>query len=423
MVLYPGTTSVLLALFLFYLTDVRGSSNYGTIDFSRYCGSGHFAVAHHAGYIEYAPGETASSVPQSCILRLNPPVGAIGFYLQFYNLTLDCSYQTLKVYDRTKMYVENEPGTVLVDFCSEIGRDVEEVTSSEKSIGIEFYSNPSKDTLDNTSASFRIIYTVFSGSIEGLGLCPLEHFSPGFMQPQFKCANGRCIHADLECDGINNCGDSSDESDLDHETNCDGVHDPPGNRTDFPQASEVPRPNLPTTLTTHGHEEATYGGYGLSNGAIVAIVIIAFVSLGIIIFAAAVRYSQFRNKFQGGAATQRSIDYEYTESPAYESSERVARLVIRDGRAIITRGYIPTHSVNGSAGGTEEQAASAQALNGDCSSAANSQSNGHVVLPARSNKPSLQPLLGDQKGSDSDPPPPYADLYQVYDRTLDSSPV
>ncbi|XP_066284355.1 uncharacterized protein [Branchiostoma lanceolatum] len=425
MVLYPGTW--VLALSLCYLTDAHGLSNYGTIDFSRYCGSGHFEEADHAGFIQYAP-ETASSARQSCMLRLNPPVGAIAFYLQFSNLTLDCSYQTLKVYERTKVY---EPGTMLVDFCSENADEVTEITSSEKSIGIEFFSNPNKDNLEDNPAGFLIMYTVFSGSIEGLGLCPLEHIGPGFMQPQFKCANGRCIHAELECDGINNCGDSSDESNLDHETNCDRLKDPPGNRTDLPQASEVQRPNFPTTWSAPDQEEATHGGHGLSNGAIVAIVIIAFVSVGIIIFAAAVRYSRFRNKFQGGA-TQRSIDYEYTESPAYESSERVARLVIRDGRAIITRGYIPTHSVGGSTGGTEEQVtSSAHAMNGDCSNAANNpQANGHVVLPARSEKPSLQPLLGDRKGSDSDgallptyPPPPYADLYQVYDRTLDSSAV
>ncbi|XP_078595209.1 uncharacterized protein LOC144872678 [Branchiostoma floridae x Branchiostoma japonicum] len=427
MVQYPGAR--VLLLYLCYLTNVHGLRNYGTIDFGRYCGSGHFEEADHAGYIQYKP-ETGSTA--RCSLRLNPPVGAIAFYLQFNNLTLDCSYQSLKVYERTKVY---EPGTILVDFCSESPDDVTEITSTEKSIGIEFLSNPNKDDLDDKPASFLIMYTVFSGSIEGLGLCPLEHIGPGFMQPQFKCANGRCIHAELECDGINNCGDSSDESNLDHQTNCDRLKDPPGNRTDLPhaQVSEVHRPsNFPTTLSAHD-QEATYGGHGLSNGAIVAIVIIAFVSVGIIIFAAAVRYTRFRDKFQGGA-TQRSIDYEYTESPAYEPSERVARLVIRDGRAIITRGYIPTHSVGStSTSATDDRAASTHTLNGDCSNAANSQANGHVVLPTRSgsDKPSLQPLLGDRKGSDSDgsllpsyPPPPYADLYhQVYDRTLDSSAV
>ncbi|RWS19191.1 uncharacterized protein B4U80_02771, partial [Leptotrombidium deliense] len=50
---------------------------------------------------------------------------------------------------------------------------------------------------NNTDVISRLVITSFKASADCNG---------------FKCANSRCISQDLACDGINHCGDNSDES-------------------------------------------------------------------------------------------------------------------------------------------------------------------------------------------------------------------
>ena len=47
---------------------------------------------------------------------------------------------------------------------------------------------------------------------DGYELCPIPEFIQCDMKREFACRNGACVSREVECDGVDDCGDNSDES-------------------------------------------------------------------------------------------------------------------------------------------------------------------------------------------------------------------
>ncbi|XP_035659973.1 low-density lipoprotein receptor-related protein 12-like [Branchiostoma floridae] len=115
--------------------------------------------------------------------------------LDFLSLNIEGSpgacVDKLEVYDGEGTPVENSTRTVCGTNVA-----VAAFTSRTENVVLRLRSD------NMVRGDFRILYNVFRlvGPNE---MCPRDHF---------KCTNQRCIHESLLCDGIDNCGDNSEES-------------------------------------------------------------------------------------------------------------------------------------------------------------------------------------------------------------------
>ncbi|PRD26712.1 UNVERIFIED_CONTAM: Low-density lipoprotein receptor-related protein 3 [Trichonephila clavipes] len=75
---------------------------------------------------------------------------------------------------------------------------------SEKELRLLYHTSEGGMGFSN---GFKLIFTVTKLD---------ENASSCSSPDQFKCDNGRCIWSGVTCDGINNCGDSSDEMSTTH---------------------------------------------------------------------------------------------------------------------------------------------------------------------------------------------------------------
>ncbi|XP_077498222.1 uncharacterized protein LOC144108868 [Amblyomma americanum] len=114
------------------------------------------------------------------------------FMLRFEKLALDCN-------DHLKVFDGSQPiGNHKVDLsCGSTHTDVGTIFTLTNFVTLEY-------TTDNSSPAengFKLIITAYK-DIQTIGLKCRD----------FECLNSFCISSNLTCDGVNHCGDNSDET-------------------------------------------------------------------------------------------------------------------------------------------------------------------------------------------------------------------
>lgn len=138
---------------------------------------------------------TYSRMGRNCLIKLVPPEG--------YGIVVTVLKVDFRNHEGCKDYIkvfntdDDEEGERLCGF-QDLGRN-----------GETYFANNQLRLLYHTSEGgmgfsngFKLIFTVTKLD---------ENASSCSSPDQFKCDNGRCIWSGVTCDGINNCGDSSDE--------------------------------------------------------------------------------------------------------------------------------------------------------------------------------------------------------------------
>lgn len=139
---------------------------------------------------------TYSRTERNCVLKLIPPEG--------YGVTLTILKIDFRNLDSCKDFIKilsNDDEEEKL--CGYRGFSVENQTySSDEDIRIVYHTSDNGMGFNN---GIRLIFTVTKLGKDG---CT----SP----EEFRCRNSQCIWAGVTCDGVNNCGDASDENSFDY---------------------------------------------------------------------------------------------------------------------------------------------------------------------------------------------------------------
>lgn len=118
--------------------------------------------------------------------------------LRFVRLALDCN-EHLVIFDGA-----HAAGQHMADLtCETSVSDAGTLLTQSNFATLKYTSDESSTT--TAERGFKLVITAFK---EG----HLHHTEQELPCREFKCSNGFCISSNLTCDGINHCGDNSDET-------------------------------------------------------------------------------------------------------------------------------------------------------------------------------------------------------------------
>ncbi|XP_078615647.1 uncharacterized protein LOC144884292 [Branchiostoma floridae x Branchiostoma japonicum] len=186
-------------LYTFLVLAALGSSavlgfSYTTIYMKENCGS--TASLGSAGYIEWDRDGRSYDHRADCSVILKTGSTSERIALQFIDIDIEENGQH-SCYDYLYLYegaVTSFDGTTPnKEICN--SQLIVAYTSSTSVITLRLVTDSS------TRGSFKILYTTYMNAVHGTGC-----FSSWFL-----CSNYRCIHSELKCDRMDNCGDASDE--------------------------------------------------------------------------------------------------------------------------------------------------------------------------------------------------------------------
>ncbi|XP_022256613.1 uncharacterized protein LOC111089098 [Limulus polyphemus] len=160
------------------------------------------------GILSLTPSKTAYTPNIKCAAILAPPV-SFRLLLSFMSITTRSNLDNVTV--------ENNVTLSGVFSCPAADCDNLQFLSgpSHPNMTLIFASSP-EGSVPSNFTGLNAVVTVFNMVNVTSGHCDDDG--------RFKCANGRCVWKGFRCDGVNHCGDASDEDD-----NCSGGHVSPGN--------------------------------------------------------------------------------------------------------------------------------------------------------------------------------------------------
>ncbi|XP_076349504.1 uncharacterized protein LOC143246527 [Tachypleus tridentatus] len=147
------------------------------------------------GILSLTPLKTPYKPNTKCVAILVPPV-SFQLLLSFMSITTRPNLDNVTV--------DNNVTLSGVYSCPAANCDNLQFLSgqSRPNLTLIFASSPEGYVLPNFTG-FNAVVTVFNMVNMTSGYCTGEE--------RFKCANGRCVWNGFRCDGVNHCGDSSDE--------------------------------------------------------------------------------------------------------------------------------------------------------------------------------------------------------------------
>ncbi|XP_066297235.1 uncharacterized protein [Branchiostoma lanceolatum] len=165
------------------------STDYSTINMGAHCGGQ--VTLDQAGYISWSYGNNAD-----CYINLVAPGTTSLLYLQILQNQIEGSsscYDHLYVYEG--IHTSFTSSGIHADICESSG--ITEYTSSlDHTLTLRLVSDVA------TTGYFNILYTAYADPFGPAAAC----------ESGFPCdVSSRCIHTDLRCDSVDNCGDGSDE--------------------------------------------------------------------------------------------------------------------------------------------------------------------------------------------------------------------
>lgn len=130
-----------------------------------------------------------------CIVTFQTDYILQRFMLRFERLSLGCR-DHLVIFDGA-----NAVGTSKADlFCGSSPSDVGDISTLGNHVTLRYTT----DSESPQGSGFKLIITAYRNRLT-------DHM-PNLTCRDFQCSNTLCISSNLTCDGVNHCGDNSDET-------------------------------------------------------------------------------------------------------------------------------------------------------------------------------------------------------------------
>ncbi|CAH1240712.1 LRP3 [Branchiostoma lanceolatum] len=186
--------------YTFFLLTALGSSlvlgfSYTTIYMKENCDR--TASLGSSGYIEWERNDRYYDHRADCSVILKTGISSERIALQFIDIDIEENgqsycYDYLYLYEGAVSSFDRTAHTKAI--CN--SQRIVDYTSSTSAVTLRLVTDSS------TRGSFKILYTTYMDAV-----------GSGCYGGRYLCSNYRCIHSELKCDRMDNCGDASDEPD------------------------------------------------------------------------------------------------------------------------------------------------------------------------------------------------------------------